>query len=99
MGIKPATAHEFYASLHARGETTSTLAVKIGCSGGAVRRLITGHRKPAGPIWRRLITLLTEHEKALLNQTVEQCSTWNIQRGRLRPQFTADTARRLNLHS
>lgn len=91
MGIRPQQTTELYRKLHARGMTTQRLANEIGCSGGAVRRLISGHRKPAGPIWRRMQQLLTREELALLNATVEQFSTWNMKKPR-RPKWTPEIA-------
>lgn len=75
-GIKPLPLVEFYWSLRGRGMTTGKLAEEIGCSGGAVRRLIGHHRRRRGTIWHCLRLLLTSEECALLGK-VEQSSTWN----------------------
>lgn len=78
-GLKPQALIEFYWSLHARGKTTELLAEDLGVSGGAVRRLISGHRKRRGPIWANLSKILTPAERELLAQ-VEQSSTWNTKK-------------------
>jgi hypothetical protein len=77
-GIKPQPLAEFYRLLHARGETTGTLATKLCISGGALRRVIGGHRR-RGHLWRKLAPLLTAKEISLLKD-VEQSSTWNARR-------------------
>lgn len=78
-GLKPLALREFYWSLHDRGEDTATLASKCGVSGGAVRRLITGHRRRRGALWTSLREKLTPRERSLLSE-VEQSSTWNTRR-------------------
>lgn len=87
-GIKPTPLVDFYNSLHERGKNTELLAEEIGCSGGAVRRLISGHRKRRGPIWHCLRLVLTPAECACLDK-VEQSSTWNTKK---RPSWAAGRA-------
>lgn len=89
-GIKPAALTEFYASLHDRGVTTDILADAVGVSGGAIRRLITCHRRRRGPTWDNLCLWLTAREIQLL-ETVEQSSTWNMKQ----PLWTPEKAQRL----
>lgn len=94
-GIKPLPLVEFYRALHARGETTTTLAASLGVSGGAVRRVLAGLRR-RGPLYHRLERLLTPRERALLAH-VEQCSAWNSRPAALhRPRWTPATAARLH---
>jgi hypothetical protein len=93
-GIKPLPLTEFYRSLHARGESTDTLAIKLGVSGGAVRRLFAGLRR-RGPLWRRLEQLLNDKERQLLRD-VEQCSAWNAKRTAKRPVWTPEKAKALS---
>lgn len=88
-GLKPTPMAEFYRSLHARGETTDTLADTLRVSGGAVRRLLAGHRRK-GVLWGKLAALLTERERALLAD-VEQCPAWNKRAAR-RPRWTPEKA-------
>lgn len=89
-GLKPLALTQFYASLHDRGVTTTVLADAVGVSGGAIRRLITGHRRRKGPTWENLCQWLTPREIGLLN-TVEQSSTWNVKQ----PLWTPEKAQRL----
>lgn len=84
-GLKPQALTEFYWHLHNRCVTTEDLARRLGVSGGAVRRLITGHRRREGPLWKNLQTILTASERILLAE-VEQSSTWNTRR---RPKMPA----------
>lgn len=97
MGIKPTSLTEFYRSLKGRGETTDTLALKIGRSGGAVRRVLVGLRRRA-PWWPRFEALLTERERRLLAD-VEQCSAWNKPRLAKRPRWSAAVAASLKQSS
>ncbi len=87
-GLKPLPLVEFYWSLRGRGMTTGKLAEEIGCSGGAVRRLIGHMRRRRGPIWHSLLILLTPEECALLWK-VEQSSTWNTKKGPISGKFSA----------
>ena len=89
-GLKPQPLTEFYRSLRARGLTTDTLAASLGVSGGAVRRILGGHRRK-GPLWTRLAPLLNAREIQLLRD-VEQCSAWNTKRLSKRPKWTAAKA-------
>jgi hypothetical protein len=86
--LKPTALSDFYRKLHARGESTATLAEKLGVSGGAVRRLTGGFRR-RGPLWKRLTALLTDDERALLDY-VERCTTWNAERASRRPRWTPE---------
>lgn len=95
-GIKPQPLTEFYRALHARNESTDTLAAALGVSGGAVRRVLGGLRR-RGHLWRRLVPLLTDRERTLL-ANVEQCSAWNARpAARHRPTWTAEKAESLKL--
>jgi hypothetical protein len=85
-GMKPLPLTEFYRSLRARGATTDTLAAALGVSGGAVRRILGGHRRK-GHLWPKLARLLTERELRLLAD-VEQCAAWNTRRAAKRPRWT-----------
>jgi hypothetical protein len=87
-GIKPAPLTEFYRSLKERGVRTEDLAATLGVSGGAVRRILGGHRRK-GPLWRRLAPLLSERERQLMAD-VEQCSAWNMKRLSKRPHWTPE---------
>jgi len=90
-GIKPQALTELYRSLHARGLTTEIMAAGLGVSGGALRRMISGHRAPRGPIWKGFLELLTTPELQLI-ASVEQSSTWNRRR---RPIWTPEVARKI----
>lgn len=87
-GIKPIALTEFYRSLHARGESTESLARKLNVSGAVVRKLIGLLKPRRGHVWRALLALLTERERGLL-VTVEQCSAWNNRQRAKRPVWTA----------
>ena len=89
-GLKPQAMTEFYRAMHARGVTTETLAAQLGVSGGAVRRILSGHRR-SSVLRKRLETLLTERERTLF-AGVEQSSTWNTKR----PRWTAEKAAALS---
>jgi hypothetical protein len=84
-GIKPPELYEFYLKLHARGESTQSLGIKVGRSHSIVSRVLNGGRR-RGPVWSKLAALLTEEEKQLLD--VAQSSTWNTKRIANRPQWT-----------
>jgi hypothetical protein len=90
MGIKPTALQEFYRSLHGRGVTTDGLAEQIGLSGGAVRRILSGHRRKSW-WWPRFAALLTKPELKLLKD-VEQCATWNSKHAAKRPRWTVAKA-------
>ncbi len=82
-GIKPLPVTLFYRRLHQRGETTSSLAAKIGSSRAHVVQVVNHSRarhlpasrlrkflkcpKPTGT-WKRLKQILTAEELALLDQ-------------------------------
>ena len=84
---KPAELYEFYRLLAARGESTNTLAKKIGQSGGAVRRVLVGLRR-RGPIWSKLLGLLTDQERTLLERAA--LSPWIQAHSSRRPRWTPE---------
>ncbi|HVU38058.1 MAG TPA: hypothetical protein VHC95_06965 [Opitutales bacterium] len=63
---------EFYRQLRARGETTATLAAKIGRSRVHLTHIFNGSKRGRFT-WQVLYPLLTEKELSLLLQ----CSAWN----------------------
>jgi len=88
-GIKPIALTEFYRSLHARGESTESLALQLTVSGTVVRKLIGLLKRRQGCAWDGLLRLLTPREKELLS-TVEQCSAWNNRQQAKRPKWTEE---------
>lgn len=91
-GVKPAEMYDFYRLLHARGLDTASLAEKVGRSRVVVTRVLNGSRR-RGPVWRKLESILTAEERALLD--VVQCAAWNTQRVAKRPRWTPDKAQQL----
>ncbi len=85
-GIKPQPLTEFYRSLHARGESTDSLARQLGVSGAKLRKLIGLLQRRSGLAWKGLLSRLTERERALL-LSVEQCSSWNNRQRAMRPSW------------
>lgn len=87
--LKPTALTEFYRSLHARGESTDSLALKLNVSRPVVCKLIGLLKRRRGRTWAALLALLTERERALL-LSVEQCSTWRTQQLAKRPRWNAE---------
>lgn len=87
---KPPELFAFYNALHERGVKTDQIAKEIGVSGGAVRRLIGGHRKRRGPIWNQLLGKLTPREIELLDAAVAA-----DRRPTKQPLWTPEKAQRL----
>lgn len=90
-GIKPIELTQFYASLHARGLKTDTMAAGLGVSGAKLRKMIGLLQRRRGIAWRGFLALLTEREKALLLH-VEQCSAWNIRQRAKQPRWSMEKA-------
>lgn len=87
--MKPLALTQFYRALHARGESTATLAARLHVSRAVVTKLIGLLKPRRGPVWRGLLSLLTAEERALL-VSVEQCSVWNARARAARPRWTAE---------
>jgi hypothetical protein len=90
-GIKPIELTQFYASLHARGLTTDTLAAHLGVSGAKLRKMIGLLQRRRGIAWKGLLGLLTEREKSLLLH-VEQSSTWRNRQRAKQPRWSFEKA-------
>lgn len=84
-GMKPPEMSQFYRLLHERGLTTDALAEQVNVGRPTLCRVLNGARR-RGPVWRRVVKLLTEEEITLLN--VAQCSPWNKSRVAKRPKWT-----------
>jgi hypothetical protein len=91
-GLKPPALSDFYRSLHARGESTTSLAAAIGRARSVVTKILNGDRR-RGPAWAKLKPLLTAKEIALLD--VVQSPTWNTRRLAKRPRWTPAKAAQL----
>lgn len=91
---KPSELFAFYDSLHRRGITTDSLALKLNVSGGAVRRLISNLRPRRGPIWRGLLSLLNDGERTLLGAV--EGSVWSDQRASKQPRWSPEKAAQLS---
>ena len=66
-----------YRMLHARGETTSSLAAKLGTSRAYVSRMLSGEQR-AGDRWKELCALLEPREIALLEQVTFTGQRWSF---------------------
>jgi len=83
-GLRPFEITRFYARLRARGTNSTKLAAQVGVGRPALCRVLNGSRR-RGPIWRRVMQLLTPDEIALLD--VAQSHAWNRQRIAKRPRW------------
>lgn len=88
-GIKPLPLTEFYRSLHARGETSESLAQKLNVSRSVLCKMIGLLKRRRGRAWEHLQTLLTDRERRLLSD-VAQCSSWNLRQLAKRPRWNAE---------
>lgn len=86
-GFNPPELTEFHRRLRARGWDTATLAAAVGRSRTTVSRVLCGSRR-RGPLWRKLVTMLTRQEIRLLD--VAHSSTWNKNRIAKRPRWTPE---------
>jgi hypothetical protein len=66
-GLKDPRMTQFYRALHARGETLSTLAAKLGLQTHSYVARLVGGRSRNGAWWPRLVALLTEDERRLID--------------------------------
>jgi hypothetical protein len=81
---KPPELYQFYRSLHARGESTELLAVKLNVSGSVVRRLIGLLRRRRGRVWNELLAMLTPPERELLSRA-SSSPEWSATQAKKRP--------------
>lgn len=68
---------EAYRRLHARGETTTTLAEKLGTSRAYVSRMLAGEQR-AGKRWEDLRAVLEPRELELLEAVVWEGERWSF---------------------
>lgn len=88
-GLRPIELTEFYRSLHARGESTESLAVAVHLSAPVLRKMIVLLKPRRGRPWTAFLDRLTERERELI-LTVEQRSTWRARQEAKRPHWTAE---------
>jgi hypothetical protein len=92
-GIKVGELSAFYRKLHARGENVTRLAERIHVSRPALTRVLNGARR-RGPIWRRVLPLLSPAEVKLLD--VAHSSPWNATLRFNRPRWSREKAEMLS---
>lgn len=75
-GLTDPNLSAFYRYLHARGETTTTLAKAIGTSRAYVSRMLIGEQR-GGKRWDQLQAVLLPHERELLAQVKYSGRRWS----------------------